>query len=423
MNLGTILMFLMLLLPATASAVTNDICGHVYFQDSRTNLSSLTGSRVKPPSLGLYGAQYAPRVLIYLFDERGSCNDADSNCYEADDLLLGSTYTNATSDLGHYCFYDVPGTADVYLKTRYESDDTEVRDSTGSLFSATSTTRENFVQSGDQTLDWNISCPRSVYQSSCYYVSAPEESFAAILMSAVDVDYLIIDDGDFHRNGHSGKITLYYPDDPGSACDGDDTRSFDCNGICIEDASALNNHAVYHEIGHALMKRTLNYCDYLGGPSCDSHSWSTWEDEKCATSEGWANFVALATQYWPSESQAWVFSVGWNAEGSTTSGNSSASRCVSLLTNPHRREGNVARFFWDLYDTTSVFDTTGGYTDDAAWSFHSILVTWDYFPAGTANRKNNESDDNGRNAYDYTYYAPSAQGEMHVNCLENQDTQ
>ena len=423
----------LLLFSSNAHAANYDVCGTLSYWDSRSNRSDLPGSKLGQPQ-GQDSA--ARRVIVYLWDQNGSCNDNRTSCGETDDIELGWTYSGASD--GTFCFYNINGAYDVYYLTEFWSDDTEVRLSDGSSAVVVSQTSWNFANvssenpdGGDITKNWSITCYNNPACGSQYLANfyPLTESMANILQSAVDVDVLVTD-SDFQLNGPHGRITLYYPDDPGQECDGYDTRAFSCSGICIEDASSASNHAVAHEIGHVLMRRALDKCGgYLadGTTGCGNHFWTSEEDEKCAVSEGWADFVAAAT-YWERTSyHAWFGNWMQRLERKTTQGNNGSNeQCVSMSYNRHRREGNVARFFWDLWDAVSFDDYYQGYSDTSTIPFSgsgSLLRTWDEFPPGTANRRAEEDGPHGRNAYDFVWWEPAAESELYLNCLTSQDPQ
>ncbi len=85
---------------------------------------------------------------------------------------------------------------------------------------------------------------------------------------------------------------------------------------------------------------------------------------------------------------------------------------------PEVWEANAARFFWDLYDTTTIFDYDGTYTDNNLDSFHNLLIEWDDFPAGTGDGDRAQSGLDGRNAWDFRKYYPNSFSEIYVNCLD-----
>ena len=150
-------------------------------------------------------------------------------------------------------------------------------------------------------------------------------------------------------------------------------------------------------------------------------------------SEGWANFVAGAT-YWSGSSQVPRYGnlSSRELEGDTKAGNYGYTRrCVrhGSVNGPDVEEryiGNVTRFFWDLYDSTTTDDTSPyGHTDAISTSLAAIADTWIYFPSGTGNHENDEAGDDGRNVRDYSHwhgyrFSSSAISLIYVNCLEDQ---
>src|SRR5690606_3138437 len=57
----------------------------------------------------------------------------------------------------------------------------------------------------------------------------------------------------------------------------------------------------------------------------------------------------------------------------TNSGNSSVLQCGSSNDQPHRRRGNVSRFFWAPYDSTTTGDDGA---DDLTWTFSETAGIW-----------------------------------------------
>lgn len=415
------LLFTAMLVPSTASAGYYDVCGTLQFFDTRerpaNSAQSLLGGATdlnRPAKL----------VSVFLFDQDGSCNDYRSGCSETDDDYLGSA---VSSESGGFCFNQIGDLEDIYYLTRYSgSGDHSMWDSTGSQpFSVSVPTEFDFGNGGSGTYqkDWNITCTRDDFGVCDEWLVnnyfPVERDIANIHQSAAAVDIAISDDSVFHLNGHSGTIHLYYPDDGPGGCSGSSAEVVSCQNLCIPSAKAGDAYVVAHEVGHVLQFRALNSCgsNFPSIPGCGSHQWDSWENEKCATTEGWANFVAGATWWLDWKSSAYYLGPGYNLEGDVFGSDS----CVSESTNPHRREGNVARYFWDLFDSTTVDDSHNGYTDNVSTSLDDLIRVWDDFPAGSGNRQAFESDDNGVNVHDYAYYDGSFVGEKYLNCLGSQD--
>ncbi|MBI2565745.1 MAG: hypothetical protein HYV63_01760 [Candidatus Schekmanbacteria bacterium] len=170
---------------------------------------------------------------------------------------------------------------------------------------------------------------------------------------------------------------------------------------------AFNNSTMAHELGHvvnmlAWERDSLDY-SCIGG-----HSWNSAETESCAFGEGWANFVAAATFFYPSAKKP--TSYGYDIEGETCTGDA------------EKTESNVARYFWDVYDSTHDASAS-----QPLWWFFDKL---NFFPKGTNNRQDgeNKSDSTkGTNVWDFYYHGLYGNGGEKIdtaalvyhNCLES----
>ena len=368
-------------------------------------------------------------LLIYIYDRDGSCIDFEDTCNENDDDLLTQGYTNTS---GNYNLYVSTSSEDIYLMTEYEN-------VYGTMFNPDYTQRqinsgiiqENF--SGTKTKNWNITCNYSsngecslLLISNSYYSQYYQENepFADILASLYDMASFMDDEGVLNINNltfnNGEEFHIHYPNDVEDHCDGmtDGGKSWDWGSICIAENTFDENHIVAHEGGHNLQRRAL-YTTNLNGGCPSPHGWNVNAgNDKCPIVEGWAEFVAAAV-YWPAEAEdAWLRNATRTLEGNTTNGNSSSMSCVSQNSNPDNVDGNVARWFWDLYDSVNVDETS---TEDGEnQTFNYITTIWDSFPPGTANRQNNENGADGRNAYDYKYYYTNSSTELTKNCLSSQ---
>ena len=247
----------------------------------------------------------------------------------------------------------------------------------------------------------------------------------------------IVDDS-LSINGHNNKFKGYWPNGPApvNGCSAskvsDQSKGYD--QFCIQQGSEDSNATVAHEMGHNILRRLLNHPSGLSNcstsylPGVMSGNATVQSGEKCPTSEGWSDFIAVATYFKPSTSIVGVW--GSNLEANTFVGNDfTPMRCIDQNGMPHRQVGNVSRFFWDLYDNVVIDDqmtlNSFNYVDNENIPIQTMLDIWNKFPSGTGNHDASESGDNGRNIRDYLYWAENSFGELfyselYVNCLTDQ---
>jgi len=150
----------------------------------------------------------------------------------------------------------------------------------------------------------------------------------------------------------------------------------------------FENSTLAHEFGHVIHQiefeqdGTWADCSWGG----DTHSWDSIEWQGCAATEGFADFVAAATFFYP-----------W-AAAPTSYGNDIENGCSG--TNQWS-ESNTARLFWDLYDSNNES------YDNVQQPFYWFVDKLNIYPDGTANRQDRELDSNrnGRNAWDFYWHA------------------
>jgi hypothetical protein len=150
-----------------------------------------------------------------------------------------------------------------------------------------------------------------------------------------------------------------------------------------------------------------------------SHWWGSIEWEEAAFIEGWAHFGASAVMYkqFASAPKSIHASIVYTISGGD---------CVNRYSLPNRREGNVARFFWDVYDTVDDDDLP----DTLSLSGPVLVEILARFPAGTGNRQAGEGGyflaDDGPNVYDLKYWmladgygSIDINNSIHNNCLQS----
>ena len=162
----------------------------------------------------------------------------------------------------------------------------------------------------------------------------------------------------------------------------------------------FNNSTLAHEFGHVVHQiefeqdGTWADCTWAGA----GHTWDGIEWQGCAAQEGFANFVAAATFFYP-----------W-AASPTAYGNDIENGCSGTA---QWSESNTARMFWDLYDSRNeTYDTV-------EQPFYWIVDKLNIFPDGTANRQDRELDANlnGRNAWDFYWHALYSGNGVNVDIL------
>lgn len=419
-----------------------DICGTLRFFDSRTH--RFAGSVVD----GGAGDANALYVEIELWDRDGYCVDSAAGCGETDDDQLAVTYSSSSD--GSFCFTDISADMDIYFLSRFDSDDTRVRFDLLSLpLVITSDVVVDFGAGGDLIKDWNLSCP-SVIGGLCNSGSNVQtfaNRFANALATGVDVDKKV-SESLYATNGFSSPVTIRDRGLGVSRCPASGNKTLDCEDVCMNTTDMTSNHTVAHEIGHVLHRRNHLLCD--DPISGCTGSWLQQGTERCVTSEGFADFVSLMT-HWPRGHTAPVYQVSTrNGEGWTTIGNSASRPCAFYGSNAHQSEANVARYFWDLYDTVNHSSDNWllGIGDVSTHTFDEILLGWNEFPkwpayhpscpgapeccapappggnecaADRENREPASNPSNGRNVWDYVANFGDTGFGMYINCVSPQE--
>ncbi len=172
-----------------------------------------------------------------------------------------------------------------------------------------------------------------------------------------------------------------------------------------------NPWVIAHEIGHIEQARWEDYLGSLGqsGTPLDG-------SQRGAFTEGYANFVAMATWFEPDdpdvnftklqgESVSTANTLNW-VEDLCGVGNGCNCAQGDII-----GEGWESHFFWDLYDP---IDPNG--VDQVEQTFAEIRMVWGLFSDGTGDRQEDEcgsmEDSDGVNAYDYKYHYDSIRAQM-----------
>ncbi len=423
-----------LAVPSLASAAS--FCGFVRYWDSRTPKINGTGSRLN----GSDGNRVAENVVGYLYDKDGFCVDFSAGCSETDDDFLTTFSTNGAGAFCSTVASNPSDEPDVYMVATFQNDAGLVREADNSQAWVASNVLANNL-TGTTWVNWNLMCTEDILYSSygvpIVYVNSTsgfcdsqtdvdtyfafEEPRADILATIRKVDDNVGLDG-YH--GYNHLVTGYYPDKPGFDCT--TGHAFGRDTFCMGTlGNARAASATAHELGHLIHARSLaaygtgegyNWFDPLTG-SC-SGSWTDVVTEKCAVREGFASFVGAAT-LWAASSPNPLWSNSYRIlEGDDILGNGSVAKaCIYETSSPHLRAGNVVRWFWDLYDSTTTGDDGN---DNATWTPSFIISQWEEFAYGVGNRDAAESGNAGVNAWDYKYRESGSLSELTQNCLNGQ---
>ena len=168
------------------------------------------------------------------------------------------------------------------------------------------------------------------------------------------------------------------------------------------DNRALMGQSTAHELGHVLQQQMFHQ-DFLtddcslGG---STHSIPGSEYESCATTEGWADYVAAVSFWDPANAASAPARFGFDYVTATPSSAVCSSNAAI--------EGMVARAFWDLDDSTSEAGAAPAAIADSYNATSTFIAQgWDEFANGTGNHDDGESDRDGVNLQDY-YFNNSA---------------
>ena len=191
------------------------------------------------------------------------------------------------------------------------------------------------------------------------------------------------------------------------------------------DNRALMAQSSTHEMGHVLQMQLFNQnylrnnCN-LGG---STHSLTSEEYESCATTEGWAGYVAAVSLWNPNNTGSRPSRWGLDFENATP--------FSSTCSDNGSYELQVIRAFWDLDDANNEAASSPAAIDDLYNSSSTFIASgWGQFANGTGNRDDYESGNDGVNVWDYYYNNSSRFGNatnarhtlLYHNCLSSQAT-
>jgi len=180
-----------------------------------------------------------------------------------------------------------------------------------------------------------------------------------------------------------------------------------------------------HELGHVLQMQQfdddslVNDCSLNGG----GHSLNVEEFESCATTEGWAGYVAAVSLWDPQNNSSAPARFGIDFVTATP--------LEAVCSDNAGIEAQVVKSFWDLDDDENeAAAAPAGQDDEKDSDTIDIAERWSVFNSGTNNREDDESDADGVNLWDYHINSQSwwsnLDGTRHTlfghNCLGTQDT-
>jgi hypothetical protein len=180
-----------------------------------------------------------------------------------------------------------------------------------------------------------------------------------------------------------------------------------------------------HELGHLLQMQEFvrdglqDDCSLNGA----GHSLTGSEHESCATAEGWAGYVAIASLWDPQNNSS--APSRWGIDYVT------ATPLEAVCTDNKGIEAQVTKAFWDLDDDENEVGVAPSTIDDEKDSDTlDIAERWGVFPTGTGNRDDWESDPDGVNLWDYHINSQSWWASLDAtrhtimghNCMGTQDT-
>ena len=155
----------------------------------------------------------------------------------------------------------------------------------------------------------------------------------------------------------------------------------------------------------------------------DAHFDSNCQDHDDVTMNvsvpGYAKLIVGQRRTQDSATNPWYTGSMYPIEGVISQGNGGDEACAYQSSTPHRYQLNGLRYFWDLYDSTVVGETSS--QDNTTQSISFIISEWENFQYGTDDREACEAGDHGRNAWDYNAENGAGASELVLNCLTSQE--
>lgn len=388
------------LMANAALSYTRTIQGRIYFEDDRVHTSSAYGSKLDGPA-----SQRQLRFAKYqVFGICGRTTYTGAQKYASAWGVYSQTFNTWCSDPEFQILVTLESKIDgrVYHRVLNYNDNENtfsfrIRDAGRDLWF------QPGYSTGSNETKWqsvNISCPDDYHHYCASPTNLSAHESANVYATGADV-------GNFagHYSGHTNAtlFNIVFPHPNANQADGYDR-------VLTRDDLWGHNHRIAHEYGHLYMKRAIGInagCPsaYTISPPQGPHHWDyatddTAKSETLATSEGQANFFAIATYFHPYASEPyyrWCDGLSGCQDGDTYTsadlaraegltqkhyqvGASGLSVCAGGNTSSsqpiHQNEGNATRFFWDIYDTTTLNDNG---QDSLSLDLDEMLEIWEAF--------------------------------------------
>jgi hypothetical protein len=153
-----------------------------------------------------------------------------------------------------------------------------------------------------------------------------------------------------------------------------------------------------HEVGHVFQECEFGIDDLRDNCNLNGAGWSpnTLEWESCATQEGFASWVSVASWYNPAVNTVSPQYFGFDMETPNLFASAGGS-CSTASSIP----GQATKAFWDLSDSNNENSTNGTGDDSVSMGIDAVLNAWGTFSSGTNDRQQLEQGANGCNLWDY----------------------
>ena len=189
-------------------------------------------------------------------------------------------------------------------------------------------------------------------------------------------------------------VEMFYPGDDPSTSYADSQVAYH-----IAESKADEGMVPAHELGHVIQMQQFGQ-DYLrddcslGG---NTHWLDSAEYESCATTEGWADYVAAVSWYEPNNTSTVPIAWGFDIEEPIP--------VESVCSDNGGIELQVAKAFWDLDDWNDEPGAGAAAGKDDNDRFRTLWMAraWAQFADGTNDRKDYETGQNGVNVKDYYF--------------------